>query len=78
MVNHIWLGSAFLGLTEHTNSPYVTLFLWSAGTLFWEMNLIVLVGFLMCPPMPFASHPNSLAADRLHAVLYFGLFMSCL
>jgi hypothetical protein len=70
-MNRIWLGSAFLGLTKHTNCPYVMLFLRSAGTLFWEMNSIVLVGFLMHPPMPFASCLNSLAADRLHAVLYF-------
>ncbi len=77
-VNCIWLGSAFLGLTKHTNCPYVTSFMRSAGTLCWEMNSIVLVGFLMHPPMPFASYPNLLAADRLHAFLYFGLFMSCL
>jgi hypothetical protein len=42
------------------------------------MNFIALVGFLMRPPMPFSSHPNSLAADKLHAFLYFGLFMSSL
>jgi hypothetical protein len=77
-MNRIWLGSAFLGLAKHTNCPYVTSFLRSAGTSCWEMNLIVLVGFLMRLPMPFASHPNLLAADRLHAFLNFGLFISCL
>jgi hypothetical protein len=77
-VNCIWLGSAFLGLTKHTNCPYVTSFLRSVGISCSEMNSIVLVGFLMCPPMPFASFPNLLAADRLHAFLYFGLFISCL
>ncbi len=77
-VNRIRLGSAFLGLTKHMNCPYVMSFLWSAGISWSEMNLIVLVGFLMRPPMPFSSHPNLLAADRLHAFLYFGLFSSCL
>ncbi len=72
-MNHIWLGSVFLGLTEQRNCPYVTSFLRSAGTLCWEMNSVVLVEFLMRPPMPFASFPNLLAADRLHAVLYFAL-----
>jgi hypothetical protein len=77
-MNRIWLGSAFLSLTEHTNCLYVMSFLRSAGTLYWEMNSIVLLGFLMCPQMPFASCLNLLAADRLHAFLYFGLFISCL
>jgi hypothetical protein len=70
-VNHIWLGSAFLGLTKHVNCPYVMSFLQSAGTLCWEMNLIVLVGILMRPQMPFANPPNLLAADRLHAFFVF-------
>ncbi len=77
-MNHIWLGSAVLGLTKHTNCPYVTSFLQSAGILCLEMNSIVLVGFLMRPPMSFTSHPNLLAADRLHAFFYFGLLISCL
>jgi hypothetical protein len=71
-VNRIWLGSAFLGLTKHMNCPYVMSFLRSAGTLCWEMNWIVLVGFLMHPPMPFASCPNLLAADRLHVFCILG------
>ncbi len=77
-MNRIWLGSAFFGLMEHMNCPYVTYFLRSAGISCWEMNSIVLVGFFMRPLMPFASCPNSLAADRPHAFLYFELFISCL
>jgi hypothetical protein len=71
-MNCIWLGSAFLGLTEHMNCPYVMSFLRSASTLCWEMNSMVLVGFFMQPPMPFASHPNLLAADRLHDFFILG------
>ncbi len=72
-MNCIRLGSAFLGLTKHTNCLYVMSFLQSASILCLEMNSIVLVGFLMRPPMPFASCPNLLAADadRLHAVFLF-------
>jgi hypothetical protein len=70
-VNRIWLGSAFSGLTKHKNCPYVTSFLRSAGTSCWEMNSIVLVGFSMRPPMPFARCLNSLAADRHHAFFVF-------
>jgi hypothetical protein len=77
-VNFIWLGSAFLGLTEHMNYSYVKSFLWFAGTSCWEMNLIMLVGFLMRPLMPFAHRPKLLAAERLHTFLYSGLFISCL
>ncbi len=70
-MNHIWLGSAFLGLTKHTNCLYVMSFMQSAGTSCWKMSLIVLVGFFMRPLMPFADHPNLLAADRLHAFFVF-------
>jgi hypothetical protein len=71
-MNCIWLGSALLGLTEHMNCLYVTLFMWSTGTSYWKMNSIVLVGFFMRPPMPFANHPNSLAADRVHPFCVLG------
>jgi hypothetical protein len=75
-VNCIWLGSAFLGLTEHTNCPYVMSFMQSAGTLSWKMNSIVLVGFFMRPLMSFANRPNLLAADRLHAFCILGCLLA--
>jgi hypothetical protein len=68
-VNCIRLGSAFSGLTENTNCPYAMSSLHSASISCSEMNLIVLVGFLMRPPMPFACRLNFLAADRLLAFL---------
>ncbi len=58
--------------------PICDIFHGVCGTLCWKMNLTVLVGFFMRPPMPFANRPNLLAADRLHAFLYFGLFVICL
>ncbi len=50
-MNRIWLGSAFLGLTKHTNCQYLMSFLQSASISCLEMNSIVLVGFLISPPM---------------------------
>ena len=42
------------------------------------MNAIVLVGFFIRPPTPFASRPNSFADDVLQLFLYFGFFIGCL
>jgi hypothetical protein len=58
--------------------PIRDVFMWSAGTSCWKINSIVLVGFFMQPPMPFANCPNLLAAERLHAFLCFELFISCM
>ena len=50
--------------------------------LFWYLvlvnELVVLVGFFILLPMPFANHPNLLANERLHAFLYFVLLTNCL
>ena len=77
-VNRVRLGSAFSGRTVHTNCPYVTSFNRSVGTSCWNINLMVLVGFFIRPPMPFANHPNLLADERLRASLYFVLLINCL
>ena len=77
-VSSVRLGSAFSGHIVHTNCPYVTSFICSVGTLCWNINSIVLVGFFILPPMPFANLPNSLADERLHASLYFVLLINCL
>jgi hypothetical protein len=58
--------------------PIRDVFMRSAGTSCWKINSIVLVGFFMQPPMPFANCPNLLAAERLHAFLCFELFISYL
>ena len=42
------------------------------------MNVIVLVGFLMRPPTPFARRPNSFAEDVIQFFFYFGFLVSCL
>ncbi len=77
-MNLVRLGSAFSGLTVQTNCPYVTSFNRSVGTLCWNINWMVLVGFIILLPMPFAYRPNSLADERLHASLYFVLLINCL
>ncbi len=46
---HIWLVSAFSGLTVHTNCPCVTSFMHSASTLCWKIKSMLLVGFIMQP-----------------------------
>lgn len=50
---------------------YVTSFFLCLGTSCFMINLIVLVGFFILLPTPFASRLNSLADDRDHNSLYF-------
>ena len=64
--------------TLHTNCPYVTSFIRLCGILFLVINEIVLIGFLMVPPTPFASRPNLFADDVLQCFLSFGFLISCL
>ena len=35
-------------------------------------------GIFILPPMSFATHPNLLAGERIHAFLYFMLLINCL
>jgi len=39
---------------------------------------MVLVGFFILPPMPFAYLSNLLADERLHASLYLVFLINCL
>ena len=71
------LGSAFCGLTSHTNRPYVQSLKRSTGTWFFGMNLMVLVP-LTLPPTPCANLPNSLADERNQSSRSLGCRRSCL
>ena len=70
--------SFFSGRTLHKKFPYVTSFIQLCGIFFLLMNVIVLVGFFIRLPTPFASRPNSFADDVLQFFLYFGFLISCL
>ena len=48
------------------------------GISFLVMNAIVLVGFFIRLPTPFASRPIFFAEDVLQFFLNFGFLMSCL
>jgi hypothetical protein len=65
------VGLCHSGLTVQTNCLCVMSFMYSASTLCWKINSIVLAGFYMRPLMLFANRPNLLADERLHVFFVF-------